>query len=388
MSRHFTIPTILKMTPNDLLQQLFFRLGHPLRCIDWLRLRDRQYQPLMSAIENLSREAQQQVESALAAVFELACEKGWQSILESAREVGDSEPVERFPEDACNYTRAIWTWLNRPEIFDQALLRIEVDALPRMRKRSGLPLLEPRITPDRVRELGVALSVCLRREEGRGKNCTTQYYRRRDNADVFVAYPDDFVRTVMAHDEQGILIPRSMKQTFEIVFIHQAEAGTLEMFAKVAPLVRPKLEMLFGQIILGVDLGSKPHNRLYELNRLKDRNFCLETDPADRVSASIRRLRLDVPRRGRLTVEPDGDGRGGDVYQVIDECLDNQKVCWDEIKISQATFHFQFESQPGRRPGVLRFDVSAPDYCSIRSSRPERIELTRKYLRRWRIANV
>lgn len=388
MSRHFTLPTILRMTPNDLLQQFFGRLGHSLPCIDWLRLKDRQVEPLLSAMSALPREAQEQIESSLASVFELACEAGWQAILDAARQYGEGEPARRFPSGACAYARAMWTWLNRPEVFEHALLMHEVEGLPRWRKRTGLPILPPRITPDTVRELGVALSNCLRREEGRGHNCTVEYYRRRDDADVFVAYPDDFVRTVMAHDKQGRLLPRSFQQTFEIVFAYQAEAGTLELFAKVAPLVKPKLECLFGQIILGADIGPKSHTQPFNLNRLKDRYFCLETDPHDCLSVSIRRLRLDVPSHGRLTVEPDSTGRSGDVYEVIDDCLNDEAISWDDVKISLATFHFKFDARPGRKAGTLKFDVAYPDRCSIKSSRPERIELTRKYLRRWRIANV
>ena len=388
MSRHFTIPTMLRMTPNDMLQQFFGRLGHTLSCIDWLRLKDRQVEPLLSAMRCLPREAQEQIESSLAAVFELACETGWQAILEAARQFGETEPARRFPPNACAYSRAMWTWLNRPEVFEHALIMHEVEGLPRWRKRTGLPVLQPRITPATVRELGHAISNCLRREEGRGQNCSVEYYRRRDGADVFVAYPDDFVRTVMAHDEQGRLIPRSSQQTFEIVFAYQAEDGTLELFAKVAPLVKPKLECLFGQIILGADLGPKCHAQPFNLNRLKDRYFCLETDPNDCVSVSIKRMRLDVPLLGRLTVEPDSTGRGGDVYKVIDDCLNGETVSWDDVKISLATFHFRFEARPGRKVGTLKFDVAYPDRCSIKSTRPERIELTRNYLRRWRIANV
>jgi hypothetical protein len=388
MSRHFTLPTMLRMTPNNLLHQFFQRLGHTLPAIDWLRLRDRQVQPLLSGLACLSREAQEQIESALASIFELSCERGWQAILDAARQFGEAEPAQRFPDRSSAYARAMWTWLHRPEVFDHALMMHEVEGLARWRKRTGLPILEPRITSDTVRELGIALSKCLRREEGRGHNCTVEYYRRRDGADVFVAYPDDFVRTVMAHDKKGRLLPRSVHQTFEIVFAYQSENGTLELFAKVAPLVKPKLECLFGQIILGADLGPKAHTQPFNLNRLKDRYFCLETDPHDRVSVSIKRLRLDVPQRGRLTVEPDSTGRGGDVYEVIDDCLNDEAVSWDDVKISLATFYFRFEGRPGSKPSTLKFDVAYPDRCSIKSSRPERIEMTRKYLRRWRIANV
>jgi hypothetical protein len=171
------------------------------------------------------------------------------------------------------------------------------------------------------------------------------------------------------------------------VFAVRPEQGCLELAAKVASGTRPKLEALFGQIILGIDLGSRSYGRPYDLNRLKDRYFCLETDPADGVSATISRLRLSVPHYGRFTVEPEVHGRPAELWELIDECLNRQTVAWEELNISLATFRFEFAKRGGHR-GTLSLDVSYPDRCSIKSRHPERIDLTRKYLRRWRIANV
>jgi hypothetical protein len=180
-----------------------------------------------------------------------------------------------------------------------------------------------------------------------------------------------------------------LRPTFEIVFAYKEDEGTLELFAKVAPGIKPRLESLFGQVILGADIDARNPGRPYDLNRLKDRYFCLETDPEDRVEASISRLRLDVPHLGRFTIEPDQQHTACcDIYEVIDECLNDQAVRWDDVAITLATFRFRFAPLNGRRAGALSFDVTQPDHCSIRSRKPEFIALTRKYLRRWRIARV
>jgi hypothetical protein len=376
------------MTPNSLLEEFFERIGHKLLSLNWRKLGEWQIEPMLMSLGLLPREAQDQVESALGAIFELSCDAGWQTIVEAARQSGQSCITAEVPEGSSTYERAMWVWLRRPDLFEQALLMHQVDHLTRWRKRTGLPAAKPRITPDSIRELSIGLSHCLRHEEGRGQACTVDYFRRRDGADVFVAYPDDFVQTVMMHDEGGQLVPRSIRHTFEIVFAYHQNENWLHLFAQVASSVKPKLETLFGQIILGIDIGPQPSHRRFDLNRLKDRYFSLETDPSDRVSASIRKLRLDVPHFGRLTVEPRRDDRGGDVYAVIDECLNDQTVSMDDVEVSLATIRFEFEPLGSRRGGSLSFDVAWPDRCSIKSNRPERIELTRKYLRRWRIADV
>jgi hypothetical protein len=387
MSRHFTIPTMLRMTPNAILKQFFERLGVQLYSIDWQRLGERQIEPLQNALSWTTADDQSRVEASLSSIFELACEEGWRAILDAACDQGDTAFAERLSEDACYYERAMWTWLNHPELFAQASALQQIGSLTRWRRRTGLPVLTPRITPASIRELASALSQCLRREEGRGKNCTVEYYRRGNGTDIFAAYPDDFVQTVTTHDEVGALVSRPLRQTFEIVFALRAEEGVLELYAQVASAIKPKLECVFGQVILGADLTPKPYSRPFDLNRLKDRYFCLDTDPADHVSAAICRLRLDVPNCGWLTVEPKGE-RPGDIYEVIDECLNDERVCWNDVDINLATFRFEFDQPRYRRARTVTFDVAFPDRCSIKSRRPEQIELTRKYLLRWRIANV
>ena len=248
--------------------------------------------------------------------------------------------------------------------------------------------VEPRRTPEANSELACAISTFLRREEGRGQNCTVEHYRRHTGTDYYVAYPDDFVQTVATHDDDGVLRPESIRQTFEIVFAFTQEEGTLELYAKLPPRMKAKLECLFGQIILGEDIGPKQYSRPYDLNRLKDRYFCLETDPEDELTASITQLRLNASEWGRIGLEPVQNGHVHDVYDMVDNCLNPINVNWDDAEIQMASFVFQFKPMGRRRSGSLRFEITYPDHCTVRSRRPEWIDLVRKYLKRWRIARV
>ena len=383
MTRHFSIRTVLRSTPNVLLREFFVRMEHQLLCLDWRRLTERQIEPIVNAITGLPPSGRDQVDAALAAVFDLACDTGVQAILEAARQRGPADVLKQYPEGVSPYHMAMWCWLRQPEVFDRATFQHRVDTLTRWRKRQHLPTLQPRTTAEATHELASALSQFLRREELRGQQCTVEHFHREDGTDYFVAYPDDFVRTVFMHDERGQLAARPIHQTFEIVFAYHGGEGTLELFAKIPSPMKPKLEALFGQIILGADIGPHRRGLPYDLNRLKDRYFCLETDPADGVSVSISSLRLDVPHQGRFIVLPDRD-----VYEVIDECLNRDTVRWDEVTISQATLCFAFQRQGRRRAGNLLLEVTHPDYCSVNSRRPDQIDLTRKYLKRWRIARV
>lgn len=41
MPRHFSLPSVLRMIPNPLLQRFFQPLSHPCNSIDWTRMGER-----------------------------------------------------------------------------------------------------------------------------------------------------------------------------------------------------------------------------------------------------------------------------------------------------------------------------------------------------------
>jgi hypothetical protein len=319
-------------------------------------------------------------------VHELATHGGWQAIVATAREVGESELLNQISDRLSPYARAALAWLQFPDVFTQAARAHRVEHCTRWHKRTGLPMFKPRIDPSSLSELGAALSECLRREEGRGRHCTVEYLRREDGTDVFIARPDDFAKAWLEHDQVGTLQSQHGQPTFELVFAYHAERGTLELSGRVVARLKPKLENIFGQIILGADLAANTNLRPYDLNRLKDRSFSLDTDPSDELSAEIVRLRFWERHYGVIQLEP--RVMGADLYAMVEECLNHEVVDWNDVDIQQTTFRFEFASSARRKAGTLSFDVSAPANCNIRSRRPDLLTLTHKYLRRWRIANV
>lgn len=386
MTRHFSIPTMLRMTPNHLLRALFDQLEAPLLAFDWERCKERQIEPMLLAISWLPQESQARVELAFSQVFELATDSGWNALVATARELGETEFCGQFSDQLSPYARATLAWLRFPEIFAQASRAHRVEQCTRWHKRTGLPLLRPRIDSASLSELGAALSECLRREEGRGRHCTVEYVCRDDGTDVFIARPDDFAKAWLQHDQAGSLQSQHGQPTFDIVFAYHPERGTLELSGKVATRLKPKLENIFGQIILGADLATNTIHRPFDLNRLKDRYFSLETDPLDELNAEIVRLRFWERNYGLIQLEP--RVMGADLYGMIEDCLNHEVVNWDDVEIQQTTFRFEFASSARRKAGTLSFDVAAPAHCNIRSRRPDLLTLTHKYLRRWRIANV
>jgi len=385
MSRAFSIPTVLRMVPNHLLKEFFARLGHGEVGVDWDELGEREVDPIIRAVNDLPAGAFDTVEASLHNVFDLACETGISAILEAGVLAGDDDLPAVLPQDAGPYHKAMWAWLNRTEVVGRALLIHQVEHLAWWRKRNDLPAVAPDTSPEATREFARALSNLLLSEQGRGKVCTVDTLCRRGTDYVF-AHPDDFVQNVTAHDGEGKLAARTFRQTFPIVFAYGRGEGTLELFARVPTKLKPRLEELFAQVILGVELEDWAPDAAYDLNPLKHRSFSLATDPQDCVRPRVRRMRLSFKNsHRRLTLEADPDLGVEDVYDMLDEVLDRERVPLSAVNFTLVTFCFEFLPLDGRKPGTLTFDVAYPSSCSLRNQRPERIELAQKYLKQWGI---
>jgi hypothetical protein len=377
---------MLNGTPNELLKEFFARMGHSPPCIDWRRLKERQGHVLLDAIHMMPIDTQHQIEATLCAIFELACLSGARAMVEAWRCSGTQSVASA--EERGPYFQAMWTWLNHPQVFDLASTLHQIDHLGYWRRRRDLPRVEPRVSAQTVQDLAAAISNFFRQEEGRGRQCSAEHYARSDGRDYFVAYPDNFVQWVTIHDKQGKLVTRSLRPTFEVVYAYDRQEGTLELHADVASDIKPQLERLFGEIVLGVALGDRRSGPPFDLNRLKDRYFILDVDPEDRVSASIRRMRLMVPQHSLITVEPLRNGKCRDVYDATESGLNQSTVCWNTLDILHAMFQFVFEPKPGRRSGKTDVFVSSPDHCSIATRSPERIDIVRKCFKHWGIARA
>ena len=384
MSRSFSIPTVLRMVPNRLLKEFFERLGHDGLDVAWAELGEREIEPIVEALSQFNRSEYDRLEAALHNVYDLACESGINAILESGVQCGNEDLAAEMPQDVGPYHQSMWAWLHRSEIVERALLVHQVENLAWWRKRTDLPRVAPSNSTDAYRELEKELSELLLRAQGRGKVCTVEPLHLR-GTDYFFAHPDDFVQNVTAHDDDGRLAPRAYRRTFAIVFAFNAEEGALELFARVPAKLKPRIEEVFARTMLGVELEDwNPDS--YDLDRLKRRSFALTTDPEDCVRARVRRLRLSFKNsHRRLLLEADPDGPASDIYDMIDEVLNEERVPLSSVHVTLATFGFEFLPLDGRKPGSMSFDVAFPNTCSLRNQRPERIELALKYLKRWKI---
>lgn len=385
MARVFSLPTVLRQVPNRLLRPFFEKQQVPLPSVDWSELRERDVQPILECLATLNSANLLAVETELRSVFEMGCEAGIHALNESAAAMGDHDLIERLPPEDTAYGQAMWVWLNHPDYFAQAGLLFQVDQLTWWRKRNDLPHQPARTDSATLERLRHDVSRLLLREQGRGRLCSVEILERGEIVYYFL-YPDDFVLSLQVHDEEGRLAPRSVRRTFHIVFAYSASAGSLELFAKVPAPLKPKLEEIFARTVLETDLEVWQSPAAFHLQDLRFRTTQLPVDARDAVSVAIRRMQFEIiGTKRRLVLEGDPEGGSRDVYAMIDEYLDRERIRVEDLRVKSVTLTFTFAELGDRKPGTVSVDIGVPNSCNLRNQRSERIEIIQKYLIAWGI---
>lgn len=385
MSRQFSIATVCRMVTNDLLAQFFTQLKNPCYGMDWTRRPRRHVDSIECLLQWFDPPQREAAELILRNVFDLACRTGIEAIRDAAREQQQLQRLNELP-DGNPYCQALWTWLHLPEVFERALLFYEVEGLSWWSQRDELPQVPARTDAHTLHRLAGDVSRLLEEHQGRGRRCTIEHVRRDDETDYFFCFPDDHLKTVLVHDQGGELVTKTLRQTFEMVFAWSRATGTLELSARLGKRLKAQLEESFAGMILDQQIGPREPRQVYDLNRLKERDFMLDTDPADQVRARVRTLCLELSDHSRCIILKSKRDSGDDMRQMVEQCLNRQHVSLDDVRISQAQFQLQFARSPRGGRGTMTFDVAAPDRCSLRRHRPEWVAIGQKHLKLWRVA--
>ena len=384
MTRHFSIPTVLRMAPNALLKELFTTMEYLELDRDWESLKEREIGPIQAAISRQPRELQGASKPNSGICL------SWLATPESNRfskrpRCLVMEPSSlncrltlAFITKCCGFGYTTWTC-------SRGRSRIHsFEVLSWWRKRNDLPAEQIHVD-DRLRErLGEAIAVYLDGTQGRGLPCTVEHFGRDDGTEYFYAHPDDFAHQATAHDDNRKLTPVTIRTTFSIVFAYNSSEGSLEIHANISAKAKRQLEKVFCQIVFGEELGDWEPDAAYELNALKDRTFSLATDPEDRVRVQIRAMRLsgrNTGRRNTVEISDDDDN----IHDAIDEWVNKRQVPLSEVNATKVTFRFEFLELDGRKPGSETFDVTWPCSCNLKGRRAERVAIIEKYLKRWKI---
>jgi hypothetical protein len=388
MAHDYTPKLFLRQTPKELLKAYFDSRGG-LGQVDWGSLDEAEVDPIYEAWQALDEPARGEVENDFRQVHDLATADGVRVTIEEGNfhkvELGtDLEARDGY------HHKAMWVFLHHRRIFDVAALMDRADQLDGRyrRKRKGMPKKEPDLSPQARAELRQAISAYFWNREGRGQKCQMDLYLRAGRYHYFFVYPEDYASTFIGFDAQGQFVRRAQKPAFDLVFIYDPVDGTLGLFAHGDKRLKQDLQEIFAETILHENIG--PENRAstpYSLSGLKNRDFPFATQPSDGIAdVRVKGLRLSVKgnRRRRIAIEGDTRTNRKDVYELMRQVFDEERLPLANVDVEHATIQVEFLSLNGRSKTV-RFGISSTS-CSLKE-KPEHLLLL-ECLKRWEIALV
>lgn len=376
MATQYSTKMFFRRAPNAMLSEYFSANGIAI-AVDLVGKAETDVEDLHEAWLQLDDEVRRQSETDFRDVQELATELGIANVRLLAPWESD-DPTGQLEAMEDDYDRSFWVFLNRRRLFEEALRLQEADRLPSRswKKLKGLPTRVPASDQATIVKLQSQLVDYFRRAEGRGNHCQVDPFVRAEKHYYFV-FAEDHSRAEQDF-EGGALQRRAHRPVFEVVFLYDSAAGTLDTYAQGGVSRVRDLQSLFMSVALSHDVEVSPKDeRVYELNLLADPSFNFVYGPASRITAiSVRKLRLSLPRsRGhRISIEAPTQPELYERYARIVASLGESET----TSISHAELQVSYAEDGGRRPRTRTFALTAPDRCSL--GQDERDGLLREML--------
>jgi hypothetical protein len=395
MANSFDPKRVLRQISNHLLQDLFLAHGHELD-LPWDQLGETEVDPIFHAWQDLPEPECRAIEIVLHEVNDMASgDEGTRAISEEALRQDNHDLIEELEGFDSRHDKAVWTSIRAIDVWNLAVRFARADSLSRGRywiKRCDIPNTEPDTSPEKLEELEEALAAFYQATQARGRHCQIANYVRACGADYFFAYLDDYADTYVTLDDEGDFDRRPERRAFELVLVYDRVYGTLEMYVRGGKKVYIPLQEIFCRVILGEEIGPEDKNsHPYELNGLLSRDLQFPTYPVDGIeTVRVRKLRLSVkgmPRR-RITLEADPEASVDDIYDMMEEYMNQQQLPASILNVTQVGIKFSFDPSYEELPKSLSFDLSWPNSSNLKG-KPEGVrDLAEKYLRLWGLDRV
>lgn len=377
----FSLKTFLRKTPYSLIKQ-YFEPYQMLADYPWPATLD--IDALGTAIEQLGDRGEIVVRD-FQSINAIATEKGSLHFLENADTFGSGAVIkEAFASMKSHHERAMWMFMEYPDEFRCAAETMYLDSIASWKHCIVGNSLSCRGDEETLQKLRQAISEYYR-QQGRGKNCTVDYYcRNKPLRHCFFAYPENFVTETLTYDDAGQLVRQPGRQAFEIVFVYHCDTGLLDIHAKGANTIRA-LQEIFCRHALGLSGIPDLDTMVYDLSRLKEPIFQFSHNPDDGIdSVLLKMVMIELPGVGEKRITFEAKPKIGTerlVFNMVDEMCRNNNVSRDEAVIKKAKITVNFARVNGRRGKHTTFTISIPDSCEL-GDEPHH-NIIKKYLVQW-----
>jgi hypothetical protein len=247
-NRHF-----FRKTPNQYLAQYFEAKDIDIG-VDVRKLKENDADGLQQALNQLPDGQVAGIEADFQAVNALACEQGAVALADEAGFHNDEVFVEAIAAIEDFHTKAVWAYLNHLQYWRGAALFLHADNVSpsNWKKRNDLQDLPPYVDDEDIQVLENAISEYFFSNEGRGKNCKVETYRRNQK-EYFFAYPEDFAQTAI--EWVGYTLKNQAHHpAFEIIFVYCEAEGSLDIYAPKNTKAVPKLQAMFAEHTLKLEV--------------------------------------------------------------------------------------------------------------------------------------
>jgi hypothetical protein len=356
--------------PNALLKR-FFAEYEPFRKLDFEKLPETKPDELLKAWEAVPDSEQRKLEPKLRQIFDMSCQKGSIAISDEAKwRINNAKErdalIERLAQMKSHYERAMTVYLDHPEFWKAATRFYRADSMTNWKVRRGLPQKAASQDHGDRRAFEAEIGGWFRKHQARGKNCQVEVYRR-DDRDYFFAYPEDFADELSEYVDNK-LDRKPHRPAFEVVFVWKEKDGTLEINCRGTKKVLEAMQAGFARCILKLPtIPPVPAKPVYDLDRLKDRNFPFVYDPGQGIEAVwVNRLRLEsITREGdRVTFEAETDADRYALYDLIKRV--NMAIPLDRWQVWQASLSARLAGTGEKPAWVERFNVTSPNSTNLK----------------------
>lgn len=376
--------TVLRQTSNALLREFFESHGHRFD-VAWEQIREMQIQGIFKAMISLPESERRRLEITLQDVYRIASSDEGIKVL--VRENQTADFAKQLAEFDSRYDKALWTCLNYPETWEDAVRFYTADCLSKRYwvRRPGVAELEVDTSDAGLEKLRASLSAFFVEHQARGHHCLVEYLQRSDGVDYFFAYLSNYAETYQSWDGQNQLTRRAERRTFEVVFAYDRQSGMIDTYVQGGKAVRIPIQEIFSTMILRTSLSEEsPDGCAYDIEPLKSRDFQFPTDPNDGImDVTIKAMQLEAKtNRGELiTVKSKGDTDC--IHDLLENDLNQQEIPLSQLRVHRATFSLKLAGRGRTR--TLSFDLTS-NACNLKNKPEDLRILGEKYLRLWGIA--
>jgi hypothetical protein len=333
--------------------------------LDLYAIKEKQVDVIFDAFIALDDNTRHKIESDFQKIHGLATDAGIISLIEEAKEFENHQLIDSLQGISGLHGKAMWAFIDSPEYWQGASMLYQTRIIPSSywTKINQLPELEQPFTGNDIELLAQAIGEYFFKNEGRGKQCKIDHYKRGKN-DYFFAFPEDFAKTAVEWVDNDLQsLPHQM--AFEIVFVYCEHTATLDLYARKNAKSIPQLQELFALYILKAKLTNlTPYveSKSYDLEPIFEAGF--EFDIPDKSDIyTIQILSAEVTCKNNpsshvlVSISPDKNKDA-----VRDRLL---KIRSKTEYISAVKLKVFFKPNVMRTKPAKAVSISMPDKCNL-----------------------